>query len=330
VKWNCAIDSEIRTHILFSTLLAIMFLIWLLALYFCSSGLALEGKVLVIGGYSDGDSLSSVELIDLVNPQSNCPTVSDFPIAIRAGIAASLDNGEVWYCGGTDKDSVAQDSCYSYDVLRNNWDQQVDLNEKRSYSASSVVGQYWYITGGDPTPISTEFYNETGKKFVNDKNLPTTLTAHCQVTVDDERVFLASDGYEAYMLNVQTGRFSDLPRMDSMRLNAACGLIRSADYGDEIVVASQGTSSVLNLDSMLWMPGPPLDNFTYYGSTVQLDDTFLLIGGDSGQVGAESDAIWLFDNDSFQFVQLEQRLSKGRSKAASVLLPEEINAIITC
>ncbi len=76
-------------------------------------------KVLVIGGDSDGQYVSSVEVVDIDNARCS-RTLADFPVesnGVTAGLFSREDGSMfVKACGGID-----QRECYDYDGWNNEW-----------------------------------------------------------------------------------------------------------------------------------------------------------------------------------------------------------------
>ncbi len=87
--------------------------------------------------------------------------------------------------------------------------------------------------------------------------------------------------------------------------------------GKEVVVAGYGTSEIFNFDSLMWRDGPDLPYGFGYAS-VQLTDTFLLVGGYEDYY---SDKIYMFDEDHYE---LSQTLWHPRLYAGAVVVPDEM------
>jgi len=119
--------------------------------------------------------------------------------------------------------------------------QEVSTTVNRYYSASSIIRDTWWITGGDGSTTTSEIYTEQTDQFEQSITLPRGLNSHCQVTINNDQVFLASESDAAYIWDFNIGDFTQLRNLDTSRNDAVCGLIRTA-FGVEIVVASDGTS----------------------------------------------------------------------------------------
>jgi hypothetical protein len=116
------------------------------------------------------------------------------------------------------------------------------LTIPRTYAAGSVVGGSWWITGGDYGAIdNSEILEFNSNAFISYKNLPTDFNSHCQVTVDENTVFLGAEGTQAYLYDFPSETFTALRSIDVARSSHACGVVRG-DSGLEIVVAGDETS----------------------------------------------------------------------------------------
>ena len=109
--------------------------------------------------------------------------------------------------------------------------------------------------------------------------------------------------------------------MPTKRSYGSCGLTRNPDRGPEVVMAGYGTRDVFNLNELRWREGPELPQYLYLSSSVQLEDTFLLLGGWNG--GEDTDAIYRYDNLGQDWVLEEQRLPLPLEQAGALAVPKE-------
>jgi len=105
-----------------------------------------------------------------------------------------------------------------------------------------VVNGAWWITGGDFDAIdNSEILLPFSSTFIADEDLPASFNSHCQVTIDDDTVFLSAEDRLAYLYDFPSKTFTRLRNLDISRESGACGVVRS-DRGTEIVVVSDYSS----------------------------------------------------------------------------------------
>ena len=91
------------------------------------------------------------------------------------------------------------------------------------------------------------------------------------------------------------------------------------------VIASGGMyktgSEIWFLDEDTFQPGPDLPRSIAFGASVQLEKTFLVVGGhDYSSVDTLGD-IYIFDNEGNEFVKLPQTLTHARERTAAFMVP---------
>jgi len=96
----------------------------------------------------------------------------------------------------------------------------------------------------------------------------------------------------------------------------------------EVMLATGEAAQIFSLDSLMWREGEPLPNDALYEGigSVQLTDGFLAIGGYQRD-GASSDKIYKFDQNSYEWTLLEERLETARHRFTSTGIP---NDFLTC
>ncbi len=116
-------------------------------------------KVLVVGG-DDGSFLDDVELLALGGQSGNCDVLPDYPIAVKQMTGALLEGGStVKVCGGYDGTSTRVSSCYDLSAGSGAWREAEPMMVGRFAPSSSVVGDKWFITGGDVSKYFTRNVN---------------------------------------------------------------------------------------------------------------------------------------------------------------------------
>ncbi len=271
---------------------------------------------MVIGGY-DGNYLDVVEVVDLEDPNKTCELVTNYPIA-TAYVTVALVDGITKACGG----ELSAIDCYDYDPSSDTWDSSPQLTFGKNWARSSIIDGTWLVSGDFTIPNGNMTEMWTGTDFVLGPNLPEAMSGHCQVAINATHVFFADcEDQTTYLLDWSLQEWTQLDNMGMDRDNVCgCGLIRNEQMGKEIVVAAYGTSEIFSFDTMIWRDGPQLP-FGYAYASVQLTDTFLLVGGYEEDV---SNKIYIFDEDDYEFTLKSQTLWHPRGYSGSLVVPDEI------
>ena len=76
---------------------------------------------------------------------------------------------------------------------------------------------------------------------------------------------------------------------------------------------------------MLWRTGPDLPNQRTGMASVQLEDTFLAVGGTKSRATSQAyyDTILQYDNINEGWIEIPQKIPNGGFYAAAILLPED-------
>jgi len=202
----------------------------------------------------------------------------------------------------------------------------------KAHFASSLVGQDWIITGGVPSlSPSVQVFDKNVFQAIEQLSVNMTLD-HCQVTIDDETIFLAS-GEEVFLYNFVTEEIEILNTIPSDNVGdfgVDCGFVINAVGEKEIVAIpfNDKETAIFSMSSKEWRLGPSRPGLVVL--PIQLEDTFAIIGGDSspdeyGQ-NAESN-VYLFNTTTYQLDLLEQELIDKRQDTIAVAVPDEF---VTC
>ncbi len=297
---------------------------------------------MAIGGNSDSLSLYDVEVIDLLNSNSNCGFLADYPVEIASHTAAYID-GVIKSCGGTYYDVseskyMSFANCYDYDPTNDEWTQSNSLLKPRIDMASSVLGNSWLVSGG--TLLDSHDFNvpgyENDTELWSDGNfelgtamLPEAMSDHCQVAINSTHIFFAY-AYEnghAYILDYDADiwtQVEDIPIRfdedgDGYR-TTSCGLINNSANGAEVVLAGNGYTHILNLGTLEWKEGPHLLPEGYSYASAQLENTLVLAGGEAWS-DPVMNTIRLFDSENYEWIELEQKMKLPRENFAIVAVP---------
>lgn len=235
---------------------------------------------MVVGGWTDGGVyIDDVDVVDLRGEGDTCNPVADYPFLFRRGVMEII-GGRPWVCGGQIEGVAANptDQCFEYQKEINTWVEVAGLMTARGWPAASMVDNKWFITGGLLGGVPNTIYQTTevleDGEFVPGPDLPEPLDEHCQVTLDNDVVFIGSDHLTCYLLDWRTKEWRMLPDPSTTRSQPACGMIRNSDNGQEVVIIGKNSSEILNLNDLTWRNGPSLPNFFDGGAVLQKRTTF--------------------------------------------------------
>ena len=287
---------------------------------------------MVVGGYSYPNNIASfdVELIDLTEQGRTCRKADNFPGAERGSMGAYFDN-KALVCGGYsyyDDRNNCYSACYYYNT-NGTWTQGPSMIEKRAWAASSFLNNQFRVFGGVNGSIlaSTELFNSSSNSFVSFVDLPEPRSRHNIISIDDNRVMLlGGEDFEYYQKTFTFNGISwqDGPDLSKGRLICQAGMVTFSN-GTRMIVAAGGfneqITEFLIVDGDKWHYGPKLPYFIYEGASVQLENTFLIVGG-SNSTGY-LDTIWTFDIETENWIKLNQKLTIARKSTAAFLVPDD-------
>ena len=247
----------------------------------------------------------------------------DYPGASDGSVGAYINNRAL-VCGGY----PAKKDCYYYDS-DGTWTQGPTMLVGRSDPASTIFNNQFWVTGGfNPDGAflkSSELFDSNANRFIKFVDLPQDRYLHNIIQIDDNRAMLLG-GQDLYQ---DTYDFSTTwkqgPELTTPRQSCQAGLV-TFENGTKVVVAAagdnEGSTEFLNLEETEWHFGPQLPNVIKGGASVQLENTFLIVGGnDDGRDAL--DTIWTFDTDAETWVLLNEHLATARRYTAAFLVPDD-------
>ena len=121
------------------------------------------------------------------------------------------------------------------------------------------------------------------------------------------------------------GEWSMMAEMNEGRYYHTCGLVTNPATGEREVVALPGvynerTTEIYNIDSNAWRYGSDYPEDTDYVRVAQDKDTFYAFGGWPASRDSYSDTIYRFDEASYEFVLLDQRLPYQAHEALGLIV----------
>ena len=84
------------------------------------------------------------------------------------------------------------------------------------------------------------------------------------------------------------------------------------------------SSEVFDLETLKWSYGPDLPGRLSLGATLQMNDTFVIIGGFNNEEGENYDSFYEYDQVTNSWVERAEKLTLGRHSVSAVLIPDEI------
>ena len=118
--------------------------------------------------------------------------------------------------------------------------------------------------------------------------------------------------------------WSSLPPMPTSRREFQAGLVTFPN-GDKgiLAVGGENVKSVefLNLDTLIWEPKQGLPYDIYWGSSVQFQDSLLVVGGNSFEMEKHLDTVYYYDPKSDRW-DLVGMMDFERRSFAAFLVPD--------
>ena len=287
--------------------------------------------LMVVGGFSYPQNVDyDVELIDLSGQERTCRKPDDYPGAEKGSIGAYVQDRAL-VCGGYFYDGAPNynSECYYYNT-NGTWTQGPSMTEARSVAGSSFFNGLWWISGGstsfEESLSSTELFDSSSNSFIPFVDLPEESWGHSILSIDDNvAMFLGSRTSRTYFFNGSSWIDGPL-NLWSSRHRCQAGLV-TFNNGTRMAVAAGGfpppantleSTEFLPLGDAQWHFGPDLPNYIYDGESVQLENTFLMVGGENGT--GYHDTIWKFDVESEEWALLNEHLITARTDLNSAFL----------
>lgn len=102
-------------------------------------------------------------------------------------------------------------------------------------------------------------------------------------------------------------------------------MVTFPDGSKNLVIAGGGggdsSTTILNLDTLLYTPGPDLPTSIIYGSSIQFDDTLLIVGGFDGE-STVLDTIYEFDTTNQLWIERPEKMKRSNYAMAALLVPD--------
>ena len=283
---------------------------------------------MVVGGYPT-PAYYDVELIDMTEQGRTCRKPDNFPGG-RDGYIGAYFQERALVCGGynTGGGSNYYSACYFYNT-NGTWMQGPSMTEERGFASASFLNNQFWITGGENSGgalDSTEIFNSSSSSFFPFVDLPEERRDHNIISIDVNRAMLlggSSASTESFIFNGSA--WLDGPMLSRGRARSQAGLVTFGNATRMIVAAGgayEQSTEFLIVDDDMWHFGPDLPFEIYGGASVQLQNSFLIVGGYNANIGNYLDTIWTFDIETEEWTELNQHLTTARRYTAAFLVPD--------
>ena len=188
-----------------------------------------------------GSYTNKGQLVD-VSSTTVCTGLTDYPMSIRYA-TGGLMNGSPLICGGYGSPTASpgsnsdQSACYIYNNESHQWQLHANMNNKRSSTASAMLSNGLWVTGGYQSGVgnlaSTEIVKPDGT-VIDGQDLPVATIGHCMVTMDNGHVAIlgvSSQHKSLHIFNPSTNTYTTGPSMVFDRYSAGCTLFYSQKHG---------------------------------------------------------------------------------------------------
>lgn len=247
-----------------------------------------------------------------------------------SGSVGALIDDTVVVCGGGNSSELSL--CYTLNPSTLEWTQSsIALEMPRRMAASvQMTPSDWWITGGYADFehwSSTESWMSEFNKFDLSWDLPETLQEHNAVKVNVSHVMIlgGTGTKKAWLVDVTNGVWTPLPDERNSRYSSYAGRLITADGDVEVMVVggkNEKTSEIYSLTTGLWRYGPRLDvdKELFMGSSVQIGNTFMIVGGFMNGDGSK-DWIMQYNVEAKRWDKRSVSLGRSRYHATAMLIP---------
>lgn len=175
----------------------------------------------------------------------------------------------------------------------------------------------------------TEVFNADYGYFNYYEDLPRPAAFHVITMVNDTHIIFlggASTYYDdVWIFSRITRSWTQLPDLPQGKQSLQAGVVTYPNGQKKLVVAGgyrDSTTSILDLDTLTYYPGPNLPYDIYYGSSVQFGNTFLIAGGYSYSLSNDLDTIFEFDPSNELWIERTEKMQQGNYAMAAFMVPD--------
>lgn len=313
----------------------------------------------VVGGETPDIPDNTVEVVsfnETLIPLPECmKNIADYPeegLEGSTGVSFPYLGGSPLVCGGLTGPGEGTRACHAYyPPPFNAWSEYGRLYAEVVYPAHSNSEDLGLvIIGGNILRGSAEALvsdvvaaTQYSGYWKFGPPLQRRLHSACLVILDDD-VMVLSGGTSAAVhpttgneITGQVSRLQDISGWTSIsdlnvpRFSHGCGVVRGGD-NEVIVVAGGVGANLIELDSVemyevgvatSWTMGSPLPMAMHRASSVQIDRTFVLVGGYSRANEGHLDTVLAYNPEGGRWEEL-QSMSRKRASATAMLIDAEV------
>jgi len=278
----------------------------------------------VIGGLCcDGHETSDVEVLDFSGDGKRCASLPDYPLSV-GDLTATFLNNKILACGGFGPRTERCFELRAEDLTQ--WVEIPALPLPDQGMGSSNIDGKWLISGGYTANASLTWIFD-GEDFSNGPVMPDGKADHCQVSIDNNYVFVTAGTSEAtYLLDWRNQEFTILRDMPVRVSSPVCGTTRhyngatAGDFKVDVLVRGLDRTYFYNLNEKVWILAAPFSEEIDGSSSAQISQGVLSIGGTIN--GAYTNKIYVFNQPTLEWLLQEEKLNVPRRQAAAVAVPD--------
>lgn len=202
------------------------------------------------------------------------------------------------------------------------------MTNERLFPASAKLSdnELWIAGGGTG---SSEIFTD-GQGFSPYSTFPDERYTQTLIKASDTKYIMVGDYYEVedlYVLDTADGIWRlGANNLTEARARCQGGMIRRSDGSTAAVIAGGfdiKSSEIFDPITETLNPGPELPFDIRSAASVQLEDTFLIVGGISEEMDDTLISIIMFDVENNQWQALTPTLGTPRSNMAAILVPSD-------
>ena len=258
---------------------------------------------------------------------------------LEGSCMANLLGDQPHICGGWDAWVGYNNKCYRYHPNEDSWTETGEFLETR-YGGFGLYGcGFTYAHGivaaggkgcingcgpGGPGPKGSVDYTMDGQSFGQLAELPDGIENNCLVGLWGGDLFSAGGSIygtvmeKAYIYSNSKNEWSQVADMTTPRQRLMCGAVLTGDDSQQEVIVAGGNTDIYDLSPTDvveifsihygdWRKAKPLPSPIMGATTVPLENTFLILGGQSNRV---SDLIYKYHAWDDTWELLDAKLAK--------------------
>ncbi len=271
--------------------------------------------------------------------------MGSFPEKVYSAVGGFV-KGVPLICGGYNTESIVYENICHTVGKEDGAGLPFNMTDARFLASSIVIneGKVLWITGGRDrsyTKLNTSNYvNVVGGSNIG-PDLPTQLSSHCILTVNDSTVMVTGGVWRleaTWYYTFESGVWTSGPNMIYGRHAHVCGALKDSNNGKKITVAATGytkfefdraNSTELLIDGTdEWILGPELRSpgIDYATGTTSSDGMHFILAG--GYDKHYQDKYRLYHLQCFDlhcvWTKMEQTMDVARAQHVAMLIPDEI------